>query len=266
LQRCEAFFFGRLQAAAKRHKSEIKGSKLLDVKRMKWARQADWMPDEERRKHACNFLAKGLEKKAPIRQEFTAYGQACLALSRSVFQALRDHDAALFASAIPATTVKPASFGASEYLRKDHVFLLERFFYSLEAKQAHGILVFDQGSDRRFVRQLERYFTKTQTGIYRTAWIVPVPLFVSSDMSYLVQAADLCIYALNWGFRLPSQGMDAATRQDVADEFGPWLNQLQYRGQGSRDGHVFSRFGIVYVPDSYTSRLKPSAASRPSGR
>lgn len=239
------------------YRSEIKGSKLLDKKRMKWAYQAEWMPDEERRKLARSFLTKGLEKANPTRNEFTAYGQAGLQLSRSIFQALRTHDAALFASVIPTTTVKPDSYQAAEYLRKDHVFLLERFFYALEAKQKHGILVFDQvdhGADQRFVRQIERYFTKTKTGVYRSSWIVPAPLFVSSEMSTMIQVADLCIYTLNWGFRLPGIGMNQPTREEISSEFGPWLNSLQHRGQGYRDGKVFDSFGIVFVPDPYVGR------------
>ena len=101
---------------------------------------------------------------------------------------------------------------------------------------------------------MERYFSRTGTGRYRSAWIVPVPMFVASDMSYAVQAADLCIYSLNWGFRLPALGMNAATRSEIATEFGPWLNQLQYRGQGYRDGNVYHSYGIVYVPDPYDGR------------
>lgn len=239
------------------YRSEIKGAKLLDKKRMKWASQDEWMSDEERRKRARSFLTKGLEKISPTREEFTAYGQACLQLSRSMFQELHAHEAELFATVIPTATVKPDSFEATEYLRKDHVFLLERFFYALEAKKKHGILVFDQvdnGADQRFVRQLERYFTKTKTGVYRSAWIVPVPLFVSSDMSTMIQAADLCIYALNWGFRLPKLGMNQAVREDIADEFGSWLNRLQHKGHAHRDGQTFDSYGIVYVPDPYTTR------------
>ena len=65
----------------------------------------------------------------------------------------------------------------------------------------HGVLVMDETDkreDRRFVARMEGYFT--------TTWIVPTPFFVSSDMAYAVQAADLCIYCVNWGFRLPIRG------------------------------------------------------------
>jgi len=67
----------------------------------------------------------------------------------------------------------------------------------------------DESEDRRFVSRLQRYFTKTAPGRHRTTWIVPTPFFVASDMTYPLQAADICIYCVNWGFRLPSIGMDA---------------------------------------------------------
>jgi len=70
---------------------------------------------------------------------------------------------------------------------------------------------------------------------------------------YPVQVADVCIYCVNWGFRLPG-GMNAPTRPEIADEFGPWLTRMQYSGQGYKDGEVFNTFGIVFVPDPYQPR------------
>jgi hypothetical protein len=238
-------------------RTEIKGSKLLDKDRFTWASQAKPMTDEERRKHCRGFLTKGLEKKPPIRDEFTAYGQASLEMARGVFQALQEHKATLFAAAIPRTLERPETTAAEEYLRKDQVFLLERFFYFLEEKREHGLLVLDEAdkaADRRFVRRLEAYFRKSQTGRYRTAWIVPTPLFVASDMSYAVQAADLNIYCVNWGFRLPSHGMDSPTRVEIASGFGPWLSRLQFSGEVYKSGNVYQTYGIVYVPYPCTSR------------
>jgi hypothetical protein len=174
LQIAELSAFG---ANLREYSKELKGAKLLDKDRFRWAKQGDLMPDAARRKHARGFLTKGLEKKAPTRVEFTAYGQANVEMARSVFETLRACDVRLFASAVPRTIIKPALFTAEEYLRKDHVFLLERYFYFLESERAHGLLVFDavdKGTDQRFVRQIERYFTKTQTGRYRTSWIVPL--------------------------------------------------------------------------------------------
>jgi len=238
-------------------KKEFKGSTLLNKKRYGWAAQGLTMVEEERRKYCRRFLTKGLEKKSPTRDEFTSYGQACLEMARGIFQILQNHEAQLFAAAIPCKVAKPDTPEVTEYLRKDHVFLLGRYFDFLECKQEHGLLVMDEvekTEDRRFVRRLERYFTKTKTGRYRSQWIVPTPLFVSSDLTYPVQAADLAIYCVNWGFRLPSRGMDAETRDEIASEFSPWLNRLQFSGDAYRDGSVFHEYGIVFVPDPYTSR------------
>lgn len=254
LQRLERDAFGTLLS---QFRTEMKGSHLLDKDRFAWAAQDGRMDDEARRKHCRSFLTKGLEHKSPTRIEFTAYGQASLEMARGVFQLLRDHDGVLFAAAIPREVSKPATFEAEEFLRKDQVFLLERFFYFLEGKKEQGLLVMDEvdkAQDRRFVRRLEGYFRKTHTGRYRTAWIVPTPLFVASDMAYPVQVADLCIYCINWGFRLTQSGMDATTRPEIASEFSPWIEQLQFRGEGYREGEVFRSYGIVYVPDPYTSR------------
>ena len=254
MQRLELASFG---TALHQFRSELKGCKLLDKDRYKWAAQGPAMSDEERRKHCRGFLTKGLEKKPPSRHEFTAYGQACLHMATGMFELLRNHRAQLFAAAIPRSTIKPATYEAAEYLRKDQVFLLERYFYFLEREQQHGLLVMDEvekTEDRRFVRRLEAYFRKTQTGRYRSAWIVPTPFFVSSDMTYPVQAADLAIYCVNWGFRLPARGMNAPFRREIADDFGPWLGQLQFRGQSYKDGAVYDTYGIVFVPDPYTAR------------
>lgn len=254
LQRLEFFSFG---VRLSEFKKELKGSRLLDRDRFRWAAQRFEMAPEERQRHCRGFLTKGLEKKVPSQVEFTAYGQACLAMARGIFDVLRSKKAVLFASAIPRGVTRPATFEAEEFLRKDQVFLLQRYFDFLESHQEHGLLVMDQvetHADRRFVSRLERYFTRTGAGRYRTKWIVPVPMFVSSELSYPVQAADLAIYCVNWGFRLHSRGMNAQVRKEIADEFGPWIANLQFRGDANHEGSVYPEFGITFVRDPYTPR------------
>jgi len=230
---------------------ELKGSTLLDKKRFRFANQSAAMPADERRKHARAFLMKGFQKQNPTSSEFCAYGQACLEMARGLFQLLRDHKAVLFASMIPRGTGKETE-EVEDYLRKDKVFLLERFFYFLERERQNGLLVLDgteKNLDRKFVRQLESYFTKTNTGRFRTQWIVPTPYFVASDMAYPIQVADLCIYCVNWAFRLPTHGMTESVREEVKEEFLEWLRSLQFRGDGEKDGRVFEVWGICYVPN-----------------
>ena len=237
--------------------SEIKGHKLLDKDKLKFALQATAIDDATRRKLVVSFLNKGLRKSSPNRDEFTAYGQACLLMARGIFNLLVDHDAVLFASAIPRECTKPDTYEAREFLRKDHVFLLERYFHFLEDHDDVGLLVMDEtekAQDRRFVRHLERYFTATANGRIRATRIVPSPFFVASDMVSPIQAADVCIYCINWGFRLPSRGMDGPVRPEIAGEFEPWLSKLQYEGQLQANGLTTRRFGIAYVPDQYKGK------------
>lgn len=241
--------------------SEIKGSKLLDKDRFKFAAQGDKLDDLARRKYATSFLGKGQQKQSPTRVEFTAYGQACLMMARGIFSLLSAHDAKVFAVAIPKGVTKPATMEAQEYLRKDLVFLLQRFFYLVDSEDEAGLLVMDETEkleDRRLVRRLEQYFTRTTKGQNRASRIVPTPFFVASDMAYPVQVADLCIYSLNWGFRIPALGMDAPVRQEIADEFAGWLGRLQFKSGLDVDEEGGDRqidlFSIVYVPDPYTKR------------
>lgn len=189
--------------------------------------------------------------------EFTAYGQASLLLARNLFRLLEDQQAVLFASAIPRTTAKPPTSHNPENLRKDIVFLLERYAYFLEEQQETGLLILDETErmdDRRQISRLNKYFSLTKVGRERAAHIVPVPFFVASDMTYPVQAADVCIYCINWGFRLPERGMNAPIREEIAREFSASLSRLQWRGQGSRQGREYASYGIVCISDLYDSR------------
>lgn len=237
---------------------EIKGHRLLDRKRFEWAAQAPELDGVARRKHALGFLEAGRTKAKPKRVEFTAYGQACLGMARGIFQLLIQNRAVVIAACVPRGVKKPEEYAGTDYLRKDHVFLFERYYAHLEAEQEHGLIVMDESdkaADRRFVERMEGYFTKTDNGRRRTAWIVPSPMFVASDMAAPVQAADVCIYCINWGFRLSGR-MEGDTREEIRSEFGPLLSDLQLRGEIYREGDVFPVYGIVPVSDPYTPRQK----------
>ena len=244
--------------------AEAKGSRLLRKNRFKWAEQAGRMDDEKRRKLVRAFLQKGSDKMPQSRGEFTAYGQASLKMARGIYNVLSLHGAKIFAAAIPrgarpSETDADEKGRAKECLRKDIVFLLERYFYFLEERREHGLLVLDETDkalDRRFVRRLENYFAKTETGRRRASRVAPVPFFVSSELSEPIQAADLVIYCVNWGFRLPARGMNAPQRRDIAENFKARIRRLQYEGTGvdPRTGGAFRTYGIVHVPDPYAPR------------
>ncbi len=232
--------------------TELKGSRLLAKDRFLWASQGPAMDNTTRRRHALSFLNNSHQGRAPRRDEFTAFGQASLAMVRGVFRLLRKYQARLFAAVIPRV-FRPLP-PPEELLRKDMVFLLERVFYFLEERKEMGLLVMDgteKQADLRLVRQMERYFVQSCTGRERTSRIVPAPLFVESDMSYGVQVADLCIYCLNWAWRSP------AMLEPVRPELCPLVHELQalvWHGAGQRQGHAFRTHGLVFVPDPYTTR------------
>ena len=62
------------------YRKELKGSSLLDRKRLKFAGQAPRMPDEERRKLSRSFLKRGHKKRgnafAPTSQAKSILGRA----------------------------------------------------------------------------------------------------------------------------------------------------------------------------------------------
>jgi hypothetical protein len=237
--------------------SEIKGRKLLDRDRFRWDAQEAAMPDVARRRHASSFLRRTAAHEPPKREEFTAYGQASLYAARGVLSLLEKYRVRIFASAVPRGV--PAATECEDLLRKDSVFLLERYFYFLEEKDALGLLVFDETDkalDRRYLAQVERYFTLTANGRLRTRRIVPAPLFVSSDLAYPVQSADVCAYCINWGFRQPERGMAEPVRQEIADLAAKALARLQWRGTGRRGEQKYASCGIVYVADPCSARRK----------
>ena len=211
------------------------------------------MADKERQKNARSFLEKSHRKQSPSGEEFAAYGQACICMARGIFQELNGHNAKVLAAIVQAQ--KPGKPQYDGYLRKDHVFLLERYFYMLERYKEFGLLVMDEiekKEDRKLSKRIERYYTTTSKGQYRATWVVPSPFFVSSDMTYAIQAADVCIYAINWGYRLSHMENPKPTRAEIEDNFSQWLKKLQYAGTSDDGKHLV--YGIVYVPDLFVPK------------
>lgn len=158
----------------------------------------------------------------------------------------------MFAAIIPP--IRKPHDARMDLLRKDHVFLLERYAYFLKERNESGLLVMDESeksNDRQFVNQMERYFTLTQPGLERAEWIVPAVFFVESDMAYGVQLADVVIYSLNWAFRTPA--MTKPKREEL-DALVKSLLPRIWRGKGKREAVEYDSRGVVFVPDPYENR------------
>jgi len=240
---------------------ELKGERLLNRPRYHTATKKLPLEERERRNLCSSLLRRG--GKNPKGDELIAYAQACISFVHALFQILKDNDAVIFASAIPKGVKKPsreqADFVRESYLRKDLVYLFERYYYLMEQDNETGAIVMDQSDeheDKRMLRRIHEYFTRTGKGQRRSSRIIPAPFFVSSELAYPIQAADICIYCINWGFRLPLRGMNNEHRQEIADDFGGWLAKLQYRETRNFDGEQCSVYGIVHVTDPYSGKLR----------
>ena len=93
-------------------------------------------------------------------------------------------------------------------LRKDYVYLFERYYYFLEDrhKEHFGIIVFDElekSASNILINQMDKYFKRTFKGSIRSNLIIPEPFFVHSDLSTGIQVADFISYILSWNFRSP---------------------------------------------------------------
>lgn len=236
--------------------TEIKGARLLRKDRFKWSEQEKTLTKIERHNGVRRFLSK---EKVSLRIDYTAYGQASLMMADEVFRLLEKYDAKLFASCIPRGIKQKWDVEFNDFLRKDHGFLQERFFYFLEGKKESGLIIMDQTevkNDRKFINNLENYYTKTRNGKKRSKWIVPSPIFVDSGLSPCVQAADICLNCINWGFRRGEWNFDGALRDEIHERFAGRCGKIQFSGDVFKEGKTLKSYGIIFVPDPYTARPK----------
>ncbi len=244
--------------------SEIKAVKLLEKKRFKWAAAAPPFPAEQRRELARTFLARTARKEEPPPDTWRAYGQASIEFSRGLVNLLIRNEVKLIASMIPkGSESRPAEVN-QDFIRKDLTFLFERYFYFLEDHQSDGILVLDETDrvdDQRYLRKLERYFSVNDKGKQHSSLILPSPLFISSDMSYAIQAVDVLIYMIGTAYRPKYSNIQAERREDVAGLVGRLLPRLVYKTKRSApDGTGFTSESVFLVEEPWG--LKEVKASR----
>lgn len=239
-------------------KTEIKGSKLLNTEKFKWSKQGPIQPDEERQKGCRRFLTAHLEHRAPSKNDFTSYGQACLQMANGILDLLLKYKVHIIASCIKKGIQKPKDFQFEHFLRKDHCYLLERFSFLLKKCKEDGIIIMDQVEkvfDKKFSRQVKSFLSYSSFGIQLRSHIVPEPLFIESDISSLIQIADVCIYIINLGYR-KSKSMTEPARNEIQTLFEEKIAKLEFK---CKDSHKYSVYGITFTPKPYTERKKEEA-------
>ncbi len=236
--------------------TELKAKRLLKRKRFRLANQNIQIADDEIVDLAHSALLKGLAARdagahssGVTARELTAYSRAVLAFVDSVLDIAASYNVKVIASVVDVNAAK----SGRDVLRKDVVYLFERYFYMLKdhCPDRRGLVVFDEldkAKAKHLVERMATYFLGTKTGRFRSSLIVPAPFFVHSELTTGVFLADLAAYVLGWGWRLAS--MPQASRNELK-RFADKLHELQYRGQKRRrdgSGH-WPLHGIAYLDD-----------------
>lgn len=232
---------------------ELKAKKLLKRKRLKEAQRQVEIGIADCVKLANSLLTKGKAARGqptnhPTFLEIVAFSRQVLRFVHAVLDIAANFNVRVFASVVQAKAPRPDN----NLLRKDYVYLFERYFYFLETLpiKERGLVVFDEldkAQSHILLQQMATYFLGTETGKYRSSRIVPEPFFVHSDLTTGVFLADLAAYILGWGWRLHS--MTNPAREELCP-YADKLNEMQFHGKKPRaGGGVWPLDGIVCIDD-----------------
>ncbi|HVY75900.1 MAG TPA: DUF3800 domain-containing protein [Puia sp.] len=214
--------FGRKYSLEER---EAKGRKFLKRKTYKLAAQMDPIDLFERAEWSKEALEHG---KVATRNQITALAQAKLAYVKQVFQLCQQYRCKIFASIVKDPKSLPSDPGM---LRKDYIYLFERFFYFLEDTpgEPQGVVVFDEldkSKSHILLNQMDRYFKHTAKGRARSSLVIPEPFFVHSDLTTGIQIVDFAAYIISWNFRV--HGLEKPVREEL-NSFTELIKTLRYR-------------------------------------
>jgi len=235
---------------------ERKAKRLLKTKRFKSANRNVPIAANELTSLAHSALAKGKTAREQgaaddrtTERELVGYSRQVLRFVHEVLNTAASFNVQVFASMVDPNSPRPPA----GTLRKDYIYLFERYFYFLETlpPKERGLVVFDElekSQAHGLVGQMAAYFLGHQEGLYRSSRIVPEPFFVHSDLTTGVFLADLTAYILGWGWRLNKMP------QPVRAELQPYatkLHDMQFHGQKPKqDGSgIWQLHGITYVDD-----------------
>ncbi len=235
---------------------ETKGRKLLKTKRFKLAGRKVQISPGDLTRLAHSLLVKGkaareqkLADSGGTMIELVAYSRQVLSFVHTVLDIAAGFSVQVFATMVDPKAPRPDS----GKLRKDYVYLFERYFYFLETlpHRERGLVVFDElekSKSHGLLHQMAAYFLGTQTGQYRSSRIVPEPFFVHSDLTTGVFLADLTAYILGWGWRLHRMSQPVRTE---LQPFAAKLHDMQFHGEKPKpDGSgIWQLHGITYIDD-----------------
>jgi hypothetical protein len=235
---------------------EPKAKKLLKKKRFRIAQQRVEIATDKVPALAHAALMRGKDTRQTGRSsgditelELVAYSRAVLNFVDEVLNVAARHGATVFASVVD----HDAKRTGPGLLRKDYVYLLERYFYYLETlpPTERGLVVFDEldkSQSHILIRQMAAYFLGTDTGRYRSSRIVPEPFFVHSELTTGIFLADLAAYILGWAWCLPGRG--GPCRKEL-QPYVQKLRDMEFHGEKPHEDGVGVRrlHGIAAIYD-----------------
>lgn len=205
--------------------NEIKARTFLKRKTFRLANQLPAIPLPDRTALAKRALDSGA---TITKKELTALAQAKLDYAGKLLELCHQYRCKIFASIICDEGSIPSD---KEMLRKDYVYLFERFYYFLEDKpdEPRGIMVFDEldkSASHLLLGQMDKYFKKTTKGRYRAGLIIPEPFFVHSDLTTGIQVVDFVAYIISWNFRVGK--LNKAPREEL-NRYLELIKPMRYR-------------------------------------
>ena len=223
---------------------EIKALKFLKTKTFRLANQLEPINLFERTEWAKKALENG---ETADKNQITALAQAKLSYVKQIFQLCQQYRCKVFASIV--ADPKKVLYDSS-MLRKDYIYLFERFYYFLEdnPSEPRGVVVFDEldkSASHILLTQMDKYFKNTAKGRARSSLIIPEPFFVHSDLTTGIQVVDFVAYLLSWNFRV---GELLKSGREELNSYIEQIKSLRYkttREIGDNKEHVIWSITIV---------------------
>jgi hypothetical protein len=223
---------------------EIKAREFLKRKTFRLAGQLPSIARPERTSLAKEALDHG---ENISKRKLTALAQAKLHYVSELFQLCHHYRCKVFSSIVCDPSTLPAD---KALLRKDYVYMFERFYYFLEDKidEPQGIVVFDElekSASHLLLTQMDKYFKNTVKGRTRSGLIIPEPFFVHSDLTTGIQIVDFVAYILSWSFRVGKLNKPARNELNSCLELVKPMRYKTTREIGDIQEHVIWSITVV---------------------